>query len=570
MSADLRAAASAWIAGDPDPGTRAELQALLDAGDDAGLERCVQGRLTFGTAGLRGVVGPGPARMNRAVVLRATRALVEHLLAHEPDARARPVVLGYDARRDSERLAGDVAGVLAAAGLTVRGFDHPVPTPLVAFAAKELGAVAAIVVTASHNPPEYNGYKVYGSLASQIVAPVDTDIERRMGELGPATEIPLVALPHPAVAPPPAGLFARYLAALDAERPRVSRDLAIPIVYTPLHGVGARYARLAFEHAGYAHVSIVPEQAEPDAEFPTVRFPNPEEPGALALALALATKERAELVLANDPDADRLAAAVISATGTWRVLSGNQIGLLLADYLLEHAPSGQRSLVVESIVSSPLLARIAAERGAACERTLTGFKWIALAARTRSLELGERFVFGFEEALGYSVASIVRDKDGISAAVLLADLAAHERVSQRSLLDRLADLYRRHGVWASRQVSVVREGSAGQASLGRALDDLAEAPPSELAGRSVVRFTDFRGGAVDRPPWLGAAPLMELELEGGGRVLARPSGTEPKLKIYVDLPEPLGASDTVPAAEARAEGRAAELASALLARMKLT
>ncbi|MCC6216432.1 MAG: phospho-sugar mutase [Polyangiaceae bacterium] len=558
----LLARARAWIDQDPDPETRAELEALVARGDLAELAERFR-ELDFGTAGLRGVVGAGPARMNRAVIRRATAAAAAHLHARVTDTRSLPVVLGFDARASSRAFAEEAAGVLVAAGIPVRYFPEPVPTPLVAYAARQLAANAAVVVTASHNPPEYNGYKLYGAGAVQVVPPEDTQIADRMRAGAGAASIPVAAgalSGEQALAEPvPASLFDRYLAELDALRPNVPRDHELAIVYTPLHGVGGRYVTQALRHAGFERVSAVAEQAEPDGAFPTVRFPNPEEPGALALAIAQAEREGAELILATDPDADRLAACVPTASGRWVQLTGNQIGLLLADFLLVHAPRAPRPLVVSSVVSSPMLGAVAEAHGARWERTLTGFKWIWTAALDLEAAGGVRYVFGYEEALGYSVGRLVRDKDGVSAAVLLAELAAHERVAKRSLLDRLADLYHRHGLWVSAQASATRPGAAGAAEIERAVAQIAGEPPASVRGRAVVATLDYRAGAESRPRWLGETPLLELSLEGGGRVLVRPSGTEPKLKVYVDLRVELAADASVAAAEeaALAEARAA-------------
>jgi phosphomannomutase len=566
---ELVRAARAWIDGDPDPATRAELSQLLDAGNLDEVAERLRGELEFGTAGLRGVVGAGPSRMNRAVVIRATRGLADYLLARVTDARSLPVVLGYDGRLDSRRFAEDAAGVLVAAGVAVRFFTTPAPTPLVAYAARQLAASAAIVITASHNPAEYNGYKVYGSNAVQIVPPVDTEIAARIAALGPANAIRLVegALDRPVAGcePIPDSMVDRYLAELAALRPAVPADRDFGIVYTPMHGVGGRFVERALAQAGYAKVHAVPEQAEPDGRFPTVRFPNPEEPGALDLALALAQKHDAALILANDPDADRLAACVPTVSGRWTPLSGNQIGLLLADFLLENAAKTPRPLVIQSIVSSPMLADIAAAYGAHAEQTLTGFKWIGTAALELEARGGMRFVFGFEEALGYSAGHLVRDKDGISCAVLFADLVAHCRASGHSVIDRLDALYRRHGLWVSLQKSITAEGSEGLSRIDHAMQRVRSAPPAQLGARRVNAAIDYASGAERRPRWLPATSLVALDLDGGGRVLVRPSGTEPKLKIYVDLRVLLAQNDIVRQREESALGEARAIAEAAAA-----
>ena len=557
-------AARAWIAQDPDPDTQAELQGLVDAGDRAELTERMHAPLAFGTAGLRGVVGAGLARMNRAVVIRATRGVADYLLARVPDSRTLPVVVGYDGRLSSRGFAEDTTAVLLAAGIPVRVFEEPVPTPLVAYAAKQLGAQAAVVVTASHNPPEYNGYKLYGPNAVQIVPPADSEIAERIAAVRSAKDVARVDTVQLGRAEAvPADLFDRYLAEVDAARPSVARDTSLRIVYTPLHGVGWKFLQRTLAFAGYNDVHVVPQQAEPDGRFPTVNFPNPEEPGALDLAQQLADEVDAQLILANDPDADRLAACVPTPAGRFRQLSGNQIGLLLADFLLEHALRAPQPLVISSLVSSPMLASIAARHGARAEQTLTGFKWIWNAALDLEREQGARFAFGYEEALGYSVGRIVYDKDGISAALLLADLAAHCQATDTTLSERLDQLYRRHGLWVSVQHSENRPGTEGQQQIAAALQRLGASPPTELSGRTVARVTDYRQGASERPRYLAQAQMIAFELEGGGRVLVRPSGTEPKLKFYVDLRRDLDEGQSARSVEQAALQEAQALAKDL-------
>ncbi len=562
-------AAQRWMAGDPEPETRAELERLIAAGDLRELRERMNGSLEFGTAGLRAVVGAGPMRMNRAVIIRTSRGLAEYLRSRGADARTLPVVVGYDGRLTSRQYAEDTIGVLLAAGIPVRFFDFPVPTPVVAYAARQLGAQSAVIVTASHNPPEYNGYKVYADNAIQIVSPVDQQVAARIEQVGAANQVPLVQHvfegnaqgPGTATAERiPDSLIERYYAELDALRPRTPGDRDLSIVYTPLHGVGFRFVEQALRRAGYLNFRVVRAQAEPDGNFPTVRFPNPEEPGALDLAFEEARAAKADLVLANDPDADRLSVAVPTVTGRWQLLTGNQIGLLLADYVLQHAPKSPTPLVLSSIVSSPMLYAIANEYGAKCDQTLTGFKWVWNAALDLESQGGCRFVFGYEEALGYSVGHLVRDKDGVSAAVLFADIAAECKARNSSVLERLEALYRKHGLWVSLQKSVTLPGSDGVSKIKAAMQRIAEAPPERLGGRQVLGFVDYRRGAEQRPRYLGAASLFELKLDGGSRVLVRPSGTEPKLKIYVDLRVDVAEGKTVHGSEDAANQLAAHIA----------
>jgi phosphomannomutase len=531
--------ARAWMSGDPDPETRAELGRLVAARDIPELRECMGAGLEFGTAGIRGLLGAGPSRMNRAVVIRTTRAVADYLLATQPDARIRPVIVAYDARHASRDFAQSAAGVLAAAGIRVRYFEQAVPTPLAVHAAGQLGAVAALVITASHNPAGYGGYKLYDSTAAQIVPPADQQIAARIGAVAAAADVPCAPAVldggHPHGERLPDSLFDRYLAQLDALRPPGCADRSLRIVYTPLHGVGWKFVRQTLHRGGYRNVHVVSEQAQPDGTFPTTAVPNPEEAAALRLAIQLAERLDAHLVLANDPDADRLAVCVPVAARRWTPLTGNQVGLLLADFLLQHASTSPRPLVVSTLVSSPMLEGIVRHYGARVEWTFTGFKWIASAARHLEQAGGVRFLFGYEEAMGYTPGRLLRDKDGIGAGLLFADLAAHLRAQGLSVAERLAQLYRRHGLWASAQHSVICPGSDGAARIGAALAELARHPPQTVCGWRVVASRDYFTAAAERPTWRSVAPLVELALEREGRVLVRPSGTEPKLKIYVDL-----------------------------------
>jgi phosphomannomutase len=569
----LRAQVEAWIADDPDPGDRAELRALLDGGPaaEAEIAERFRGRLAFGTAGLRGAVGAGPNRMNRAVVRGATAALAGWLREHDPGAAVAGVVIGCDARFRSDELADEAAGVLAGAGIRVHLLPRQRPTPLLAFAVRHLAAAAGIMITASHNPPADNGYKLYLGDGAQIVPPVDAEIELAILALGPLSGIPADPLDSALVTRHGDEIAAAYLDAITAVsqipspahtgpdqrgpvlgppgpaeppaartglvRSRPDQTVASPlrVVYTPLHGVAGGLAVEAIERAGYPAPHVVAAQAEPDPRFPTVAFPNPEEPGALDLALAEARRIGADLVLANDPDGDRLAVAVPdpsvlnpSGTGGWRVLTGDQLGTLLGAYLLERTaaePSPGTRLVVTTIVSSTLLSRIARSAGVRFATALTGFKWIVRAGQGQS---GSRFVFGYEEALGYAVGDIVRDKDGISAALAVLGLAAGARSAGASLLDRYDALETEHGVHLTAQFAIATGSPAD------VMARLRSSPPSSLADQPVLSAADLAGGTSDLPP----ADVLVYRLPGA-RVVIRPSGTEPKLKSYFEIIEPV-------------------------------
>jgi phosphomannomutase len=501
--------------------------------------------------------------MNRAMVIRTTRGLADHLIGTYGGAPPAPVIVGFDARPDSRTFAEDAAGVLAAAGISVRFFPEVTPTPLVAFTAKLLTAPAAIVITASHNPPADNGYKVYGDNAAQIIPPTDTEIAMAIEKTGVAAKIPRVegvfGGSSELVTPLGHEIVDAYRLELNEARPNPQRS-ALRIVYTPLHGVGGKILTEMYAAAGHTGLMPVPEQLEPDGRFPTVTFPNPEEPGAMDLALALARREGADLVVANDPDADRLAAAV-PGVGEWRLLTGNELGALLGDYVLRYWDRPETPIVVNSVVSSLMLSRLATLRGAIHESTLTGFKWIINAGLALEHAGAGRFAFGYEEALGYSVGRTVRDKDGISAAVVMADLTAEESTAGRSVMSRLHAIWDEVGLWVSAQHSIVRTGPDGIGALLRAVERLADHPPNAVSGLPVQGLVDYRVGEGQRPRWLGAQDLIELTLGDSARVLVRPSGTEPKLKIYVDL-----AGTTDPDHETahralleRAEGMAAEM-----------
>jgi phosphomannomutase len=564
--------ARAWLAEDPDPETRRELQALLEARDEAAVLSRFGERLEFGTAGIRGVLGAGPGRMNRALVRRVTAGLARTVLEMVPNASERGVAIGFDGRRLSAEMAEDTAAVLAGRGIRVHWLGGPHPTPLLAYSVLELAAAAGVMITASHNPPEYNGYKVYWDNGAQIVPPLDAHISEAISAFGSLRDVPWLdaaeARARGLLVPAPADLEVRYLAALEEQAlvPALPLGAAerLGVVYTPLHGTGRRLAVRALAARGLTRVACVPEQAEPDGRFPTVRFPNPEEPGALDLALGLARSEGAALVLANDPDADRLAVAVRHPGQPHRYepLSGDQLGVLLAYHILERRSKSGRlpdgGFVVTTIVSSTLLDRMAAAYGVRCERTLTGFKWIC----NRALDLERRggtFLYGYEEALGYCVGRAVRDKDGIGAAAMLAELAGEAAGKDLNLLDRLEEVYRRFGLFLTRQLSVSLQGAEGQRRMRATLERLRTEPPAELGGRRLLVLTDLHTGLVlDRrtgqsgPAELPPSDVLILELDQDCRVTLRPSGTEPKLKVYLEAREEVAADEPLEAAQARA------------------
>jgi phosphomannomutase len=514
-----------WLAQDPDPETRDELRGLIEEcadADEGACDTCSQlaerfsGTLQFGTAGLRGELGAGPNRMNRVVVTRAAAGLARYLLDYEHIEE--PVVIGYDARKNSDVFARDTAEVMMGAGLRAMVLPRPLPTPVLAFAIRYLGACAGVMVTASHNPPRDNGYKVYLGDGSQITPPADAEIAARIAEVGPLGSVPRGEEWETLDDSILDAYLDRAVSVLDPDGPRDLR-----VVSTALHGVGGSVLAAAFRRAGFGAPIPVPQQQSPDPAFPTVSFPNPEEPGAIDLALELARSSGAELVIANDPDADRCAVAVPvdrptgADGGAWRMLRGDEVGALLGQYIAER---GAARLFATTIVSSTLLGKIAAKHGIEYRETLTGFKWLSKL---------DGLTFAYEEALGYCVdPGGVRDKDGITAALLIAELTAKLKAQGRTIGDELERLATEYGRHATDQLSLrVNDLS----DIPKMMQSLRAAPPKELAGIAVSRIDDLEAGSEDLPPTDG----LRFLLDGGTRVVIRPSGTEPKLKCYLEV-----------------------------------
>jgi phosphomannomutase len=517
----LIATAKAWLDAEPDEDIRVELGALIAAAEAGAIGELADrfaGRLQFGTAGLRAAVAAGTARMNRLVVRQAAAGLGRWLLDGEasgalPDAARRGVVIAHDMRRKSDLFAEDTASVLAAMG--IRAMLHPgvQPTPVLAWSITGLGAAAGVVVTASHNPPADNGYKVFLETGSQIVTPVDTDIAERIAQFDPLS-VELAPSDHPLIERLDDAWGERYLDFVPSVRLRP--DVAgVPVAYTAMHGVGGAVVLRAFSRAGLPAPHVVAAQQEPDGSFPTVSFPNPEEPGAMDLLLAEAQAVGAKVALANDPDADRLGVAIPQPDGSWRRLSGDEIGWLFADYILANT-SGDDRLVVTTLVSSSLLARMADAAGVHGQETFTGFKWIGKIATERP---DLRLVLGYEQALGYLVAPRPLDKDGITAAVLMAEIAAVADSEGSSLQARLDAIAERFGRYVTAELSVKMPPAEGAAWVAAIEAD----PPSQVGGRAVVSVQTYP-----------EANLVRLMLDGGVRLQIRPSGTEPKVKLYAE------------------------------------
>ena len=506
----------AWIEEDPDPKTRNKLQSLLDAKSVDELRSCFSGFLEFGTAGLRGPLGPGPSRMNRAVVTKTAAGIAGYMRHHGMQS----VVIGRDARYGSEDFTQDTAEIMMGAGFQVYVLPRPLPTPVLAYTVRALKCDVGIMVTASHNPPQDNGYKVYlgGSVdgvryeGSQIISPADTDISAQIAVVPPLPTLPRATGWQV--------LSESYLADYVSATAKLAHSPGnLKVVYTAMHGVGRETLEMVFAKAGFPAPILVSEQADPDPDFSTVAFPNPEEPGAIDLALKKAAEVSADLVIANDPDADRCAAAIKDEYGNWRMLRGDEVGALLGEYIASKNPA-PASVMANSIVSSTILSKIAKHYGVAFTETLTGFKWLAKIPN---------LCFGYEEALGYAVdANSVNDKDGISAALVLVQLATDLAAQGKSINDLLNEIWTRHGFHGTKQISVrTSDISQIEGILGRFRNQT----PTQIAGFKLKQFDDLEKPATGLPPTNG----VRLFLEGGIRIIIRPSGTEPKIKCYIEV-----------------------------------
>ncbi len=529
---------SNWLARDPDQRTREELQYLLDTKLYSELEDRFRTRLAFGTAGLRGLVGCGPNRMNRLVIQETATGLGHYLLDNIEHASSRGVVIGYDGRTDSQQFAHDTAAVLTALGIKVFLTHKIAATPIVAYGVKHLNAAAAVVVTASHNPPEYNGFKVYWENGAQIIPPHDTGIAARI-EQAAIKPIPLISLDVAERRNLLVWLKDDYY---ESYRQSINNNplLAattfkqVSLSYTAMHGVGAEMAETLLDDAGFKHVHSVSEQREPDGRFPTINFPNPEEKGAMDMVVALADSVGADLACANDPDADRFAVAARKAEGNYQMLSGDQVGTLLGHYLLSNTDANKK-LVGNTIVSSRLLEHIAISKGASYYQTLTGFKWLTNVAMNLEHE-DKQFLFAYEEALGYTIGNNVWDKDGLSALVAFAQLTDRLMERGKTVWDQLEDIYREHGFYLNAQRSIAL--AADSPPIG---DKLRATPPVQIGGKKVTVIEDLKAslrfvtGGTTEAINLPASDVLIYHLDDQSRVIVRPSGTEPKLKCYYEV-----------------------------------
>jgi phosphomannomutase len=560
-----------WAENDCDEKTKNEILALIQQNNTVELAERFSQNLEFGTAGLRGVIGGGMNRMNRAVVRRTSLGLARYLLKTVPDAKTDGVVIGRDGRILSREFAYDTAQILAAQGIKVFFFDDVAPTPVTAYACTKLRAAAAVMVTASHNPPEYNGYKVYWGNGAQIIPPHDTLIAVEIENAGPAKHIELMEL---SVAKErglffsiPKELGQEYLKAISRLSPHKHAG-DISIVYTAMHGVGGVWVMDALKQNGFTKVATVKDQHEPDGAFPTVKFPNPEERGAMDLALLTAQSTNADIVLANDPDADRLAVMAKDSTGKLKMFSGNEVGVMLGHYLLSQQET-KNALVATTIVSSMQLSAIAKAFGAHYGETLTGFKWIANHALNTQKD-GLNFIFGYEEALGYTVGEVVRDKDGVGAALVASHMAAWCRSRGKTLYQYLEEIQRAHGLFVAKQFNATLPGASGAAAIKSLMQAFRDSPIEKIGTYSVSALNDYQlktrseNGRVT-PLSLPASNVVSWELGTSGRVTARPSGTEPKIKFYFELKETLSPNESIEIGQQRANTKLNELETAFLA-----
>jgi len=570
----LAAAAAAWRDADPDPVTRAELDQLLSSGDTAALAARFEGSLAFGTAGIRAEIGAGPMRMNRLVIGRVATGMARYIKSADQAAVTAGVVIGYDGRTNSAVFAADAARIFSRAGISTSMLPRALPTPVLAFSVRHLHAAYGVMVTASHNPRQYNGLKVYVRDGGQLLPPVDADIASAIDAVDPL-HLPEGWAEGPFEFHPADEAADAYIAAVAARGRPPAGSRRLRVVHTALHGVGDATIRAVLATAGWPTPIPVTAQQQPDPAFPTAHYPNPEEPGVLDLARATAEQADADLVLANDPDADRVAVMVPGPTG-WQTLTGDEVGALLGDAVLTRLsqgdpvedPAGLPPVVATTVVSGSLLRRLAQSAGVRCVSTLTGFKWIARAGGPDAA-----LIYGYEQALGYAVRPhLVADKDGISAALLVLQLATAEAQEGRNLLDRLDDLALAHGLHLTRQQTLHADGATGLAQLEDALERLRSDPPRLLADQPVTvtdlkqaapGVVDLAGGYAEESPGRPIPPADVLIWHSGSdaRVMIRPSGTEPELKIYAEAVWPVASRAGLDAARTAAGQRIEQMLS---------
>ncbi|WP_019949078.1 phospho-sugar mutase [Hymenobacter aerophilus] len=552
LSPDLQTKINGWLTADYDADTQAEIRQLLADGQDEQLSDAFYRNLEFGTGGLRGVMGAGSNRMNRYTLGMATQGLCNYLLQSFPGQEIK-VAVAHDSRHNSPEFARIAADIFSANGITVYLFEALRPTPELSFAIRELGCQSGCVVTASHNPKEYNGFKVYWTDGSQVVAPHDQNIIREVDAIQSVREVKFEADPS-RIHFIGAEIDAAYLAkvkGLSINPEAIRRQHDLKIVYTPLHGTGITMVPAALSQLGFDNVHIVAAQATPDGSFPTVQSPNPEEKVAMQMALDEAKALDADLVLATDPDSDRVGIALKNPAGEWVLVNGNQTAALLTHYLLsarrQAGKATDKDFIVYTIVTSEVLGDIARAQGVKAYRTLTGFKYIA--GIIRDLEGQENYVGGGEESYGYMLGDFVRDKDAISACALLAEMAAVAKDQGHTLYEEMVAMYLRYGFYKEHLISITKKGQRGAEEIQEMMRELRANPPATLAGLPVVEMRDFKTGKIkdlrtglETETGLESSNVLQFILEDGSKISARPSGTEPKIKFYFSVKQPLASA----------------------------
>ncbi|MGI4875065.1 MAG: phospho-sugar mutase [Janthinobacterium lividum] len=549
LSPDVQQRINTWLSAGYDADTQAQIKQLVDTQQDDQLNDAFYRTLEFGTGGLRGIMGPGSNRMNRYTLGMATQGLCNYLKQSFPGQEIK-VAIAHDSRNNSRLFAETVAGIFSGNGITAYLFDALRPTPELSFAIRHLGCQSGCVITASHNPKEYNGYKVYWNDGSQVVAPHDKNI---IAEVNKITEVSEVKFDGDAsrihtIGPEIDQAYLAELKKLSIDPAAIQRQAGLGIVYTPLHGSGIMLVPKALAEFGFTNVSVVPQQATPDGNFPTVQSPNPEEKSAMQLALDQAKAQNADIVLATDPDADRVGVGVKNGNGEWVLLNGNQTAALLTHYLLsarQKAGKAQpNNFIVYTIVTSEILGDIAHHYGVKYYRTLTGFKYIA--GLIRELAGQENYICGGEESYGFLIGDFVRDKDAVSACALVAEMAAVAKDQGRTLYEEMQRMYAEYGLYVEDLISLTKQGQRGAEEIKEMMANLRQNPPAALAGSPVVEVRDYDQGRIrhlrtgqEEPTGVESSNVLQFITEAGDKISARPSGTEPKIKFYFSVKEPL-------------------------------
>ena len=549
LSPDVQQRIDTWLTPAYDAETQAAIRQLIDSHQDDQLNDAFYRTLEFGTGGLRGIMGPGSNRMNRYTLGMATQGLCNYLHRSFPDQPIK-VAIAHDSRNNARFFAETVANIFSGNGITAYLFDDLRPTPELSFAIRHLGCQSGCVITASHNPKEYNGYKVYWNDGSQVVAPHDKNIIIEVNRITSPDEVKFAGNPDliHSIGPEVDAAYLAEVKQLSINPAAIQQQHDLGIVYTPIHGSGVQLVPPALAAFGFTNVSVVPQQAAPDGNFPTVQSPNPEEKAAMQLALDQAQAQNADLVLATDPDADRVGVGVKNDKGEWVLLNGNQTAALLTHYILsarmQAGKTQPNDFIVYTIVTSEILGAIAHRYGATYYRTLTGFKYIA--GLIRELESQQHYICGGEESYGFLIGDFVRDKDAVSACALVAEMAAVAKGQGRTLYQEMQQMYAEFGLYVEDLISLTKKGQRGAEEIQEMMVELRKNPPKTLAGSPVVEIRDYQTGkihhltsSVEESTGMESSNVLQFITAAGDKISARPSGTEPKIKFYFSVKEPL-------------------------------